>query len=777
MLDKSACEQILTLCGTALQMSDFYAGGSEGRYMAINLIQALVSAARVPTQALAVQVLLDNNATALSSYCSGANVAFMRRIYEARKEFNISTHAYKYKDVGPLIVNMVATTMEYLESEDFDDVIPKPTRVFIYEQFQSILAGMHLAVEGGNYKYLENECRAAMNLFFNELAVYLKPVAHMSTLAVEKCNLLWSYYNDTIMKDICKKYPLMRELECDPALICTKYVETMVEQSRQKLTDMSSFTVAEVDRALANNEAVDLNSRVAQARTLTFYPGTQIDLPTDSSVYKNLPPYICAMSSYTGGNNPALPLYQFSMSEGAVLDDPFRIRVPESMELCHTEGRLFYTGYDGFMEEYAPLTFDPIIREASGAVVAPDRIIPRQDLEQGANLSSNMKQDNMPIVPELSLGDQLAFEKSRQEHLKKYNESYYSGLFNNVVDDPLIRSTIQYLYGTKGNSALNLLKSGVKLGEQATHSSYWKDIFGLPGTSPKISGSGIDGATKNHNYFADKSDKLKSHMRKRSIQFQDQTDSKKILEPILKACGIMRMRKNIHDVHDHSVTRHSMRKDKTFLEADSPKCEHCGSTSQLKIHRNSNEVACTDCYKGKGLTKSRRIMNDSNTGDLATSNHPAHKAMSAAYNKYIMRDKKPAQPNESGKIQHANEHWQRFVESAKPYFRNHPEAHLKNFTHHKITEPLPDNYKHTLKNTALIGGRLHSLMEIEKKNMPLEHIHNLQHNFAWHAHHLPKGKGALKHHNLIGAGEDFPTVAQNIEDSRDYVQALASSHI
>jgi hypothetical protein len=300
------------------------------------------------------------------------------------------------------------------------------------------------------------------------------------------------------------------------------------------------------------------------------------------------------------------------------------------------------------------------------------------------------------------------------------------------------------------------------------------------GTSEE--GSGVDlrsgGAIQTHNYFHKKKQMLKSRLQQQASKYEKDTDVKKLIEPIMKACGILRMRKNIHDVHDHSIAQHAAKKDKTSIEAAAPRCEHCGGMEKLKAHRQSNEIACKTCYEGKGLTKSRRIMNEKNTEDLATTSHPPHKKLSEAYNNYIMKDKKVEQPeNAENKTRPANPQWQRIVESARPYFRNDPEHHLRNFTQHKITEPLPDNYKHTLKNTALIGGKLHTMLHIEKKHMSRHHLDNLKHNYAWHAAHLPKGAGVLKSHNLVGAGDQFEHVAQNIEDARDHVQALASTFI
>lgn len=774
MLDKDACEQLCRLCALALQMADFYAGGAEGKFICSNVISALVSAARVPTQGLAVQVLLEHDSVALGAYCSGDNVAFMRRIFDTRREFLVASHAFKYKDIGPLIINMVATTIDYLGSEEFDDVIPRPTRIFLLKEFTDIHQNMQMAIDGGNYKYLDHECKDVLKLFFNEVAVYLKPIATMKDSAVEKCNTLWNFYNDTIIHDICKKYPMARNLECDPALICTKYAETMVETSRHHLADMYMHTKTGVSSAIAQNAACVLNSRIEQARSLTYVnSGTYFDMPTDSSVYKNLPPIICAMSQYTPGNNPALPLYQYSMSEGAMLDNPFRVTVPETMELCHTEGRLFYTGYDGFLEEYSPLTFDPVLRGSSGIIMPPESMLDNS-LVINATMAASAPAGRFDKirkhkVPQLSFSEQLNLEKSRGEQLRRYNQGYYQQLFSNIIDDPLVRQTIVYQFGAHNYKSLHAARELAGTGRSHPLSS---SISRLSGQSMRDGGS-----IETHKYFEDKKRGLTDLMKHKASKAHKDLDSKRLLEPILKACGVMRMRKNIHDVHDHSVMQHTLRKDRGAIERDAPQCEHCGGRESLKIHRHSNEVSCSGCYSGRGLTKTRKIMNSNNTDDLATSNHPAHRAMSAAYNKYVMRDKKAQQPSNGGDIQPANSQWSRFVESAKPYFRNHPEAHLKNFTHHKVTEPIPDNHRHNLKNVALMGGRLHTMLDVEKKNMPRHHLDNLKHNFAWYAAHLKPGAGRLRSHNLVGAGDDFPSTAQNMDDARDHVHALAASRI
>jgi hypothetical protein len=651
---------------------------------------------------------------------------------------------------------------------------------------------MQTADLGNNYKFLDHECKRAFTLFFNEFAVYLKPVASMKATAVAKCDQLWNFYRSNIIQDICKKYPSATNLECDPALIDLKYVETMVEHSRHKLEDMHMYTEQEVSRALANDKAREIGSRIEQARSLSYLSGIQIDMPTDSSVYKNLPPYICAMSSYTGGNNPALPLYQYSMGEGAQLDNPFNVLIPPEMELCHTEGRLFYTGYDGFLEEYAPLTFDPHITDSTGAVIDTEKIIDSAMLQNSGESAPapNVKQDNMPIVPQLSLMDQLQFEKARAAHLRQYNETYYSGLFNNVVDDPLLKSAVGYMYGHKGLSALEGAKALVNIGETVKYTSFYKSIMeklddlnnlfdGFSEEENEKEGKGMrDGnMISTHNMFVDKVKHMRRNLEQKANKYAMQTDSKQLIHPLLKACGILRMRKNIQDVNDHSVMRHSIKKNRETIDNQTPACGRCGGREQLKIHRHSNEIACQGCYSGKGLTMTRKIMNASNTDDLATSSNPNHAKMSGLYNAYIMRDKKEEQANDTVDVQPANPHWQKLVESAKPYFRNHPLAHLKQFTHHRQTEPLPDNYKHTLKNVALMGGRLHSMLEIEKKHMVPEHLQNLKHNFAWYAAHLPKGKGKLKSHNLVGAGDQFEDIAQNINDATEHAQHLASVSI
>jgi protein-arginine kinase activator protein McsA len=275
-----------------------------------------------------------------------------------------------------------------------------------------------------------------------------------------------------------------------------------------------------------------------------------------------------------------------------------------------------------------------------------------------------------------------------------------------------------------------------------------------------------------------KHSKIQELVHQKAAKGGSQFNSKKLLGPVLKACGIMRMRKNIHDVDDHTITTHNLKKDQKSIEEKCPTCEHCGGRQNLRAHNQSGELCCGACYKGKGVTASRKIMNDKNSEDLHTSTNPMHKEKAENYRNYIFKDNNPVQPLVGGEEhRHANEHWNHIRETAKPYFRKHPDSVIHGFMKHRITEPLSDSYTHNLKNAALIGGKLHSMLEIEKRHMNPEYYDNLKHNYAYHLAHLPHGKGKLKSRNVIGCGESFPTVAQNIHNAKSETKELCADYI
>jgi len=806
MLDQTTIDDLKKLVGMALQIADLFGGKNETRFILANTIQAIVSSARIPAQGLAVEILLDKDLAALQAYCSVSNVKAMQDIFTTRQEFVRNSHFFQYADIAPLALDVVSETIKTLEGEEFDDVINKPLRIFLLKQFQESYIFVKEAVEANNYSLLNTEMNKVFKLFFNELAVYLKPVSSMTTTAVEKCNKLWSYYTDTIFNSVLKKYPMSEHIECDPTLIDLKYCEVMMESSREKLSGMYNYAVENKEAIF--NAAVAANSQVEGARCQLLYPGVKFDLPTDSSVYKNLPPYICAVNQDTLGNNPALPLYQFSMSNGSMLDNPYLVNIPKELELAHTEGHLFYTGYDGFLEEYTPQTFDPTVRDTAGTIQPRETIIHKDEvLAARASTEGATRQPNLPITPSLNLMDQLKFEAEKAKKLKEYNENYYSNMFGSILNDPLVKSGVTAMFGLEGYAALAATSQIARIGEKVYHyaknsNTWFKDNFveGDPSSLPMHFSSKLTGLMNNLNDFfgvtkaptlpglpgpsgtygagMKKHSKIHDLVHQKYAKGQKEYHSKKIIHPILKACGILRMRKNIHDVHDHTVNTHNLKKDQKSIEEKSPSCGHCGGRANLRIHNQSGECCCGDCFKGKGITSSRKIMNEKNSEDLHTSSNASHKSKAEAYRNYIFKNNSPVQPLVGG-AEHspANDHWENIKTTARPYFRGDPDNLIHSFMKHRISEPLGGSYTHNLKNAALIGGKLHSMLNVEKKNMSPEHYDNLKHNYAWHLAHLPHGAGKIASRNLVGRGDAFPTIAQNLHNAKSETKQLVSNYI
>jgi hypothetical protein len=375
-------------------------------------------------------------------------------------------------------------------------------------------------------------------------------------------------------------------------------------------------------------------------------------------------------------------------------------------------------------------------------------------------------------------------------------------MFGSILKDPLVKSGVTAMFGLKGYAALEAASQAARVGEKIYHyaknnNMWFKDNFltdvgetelnfpsmisAIPDLISKVSGFfGFGGATPllGSGMGVGKHKKIHHLVHQKYAKGQKEYHSKKLIQPILRACGMIRMRKNIHDVHDHTVNTHNMKKDHKSIEEKSPSCGHCGGRANLRVHNQSGECCCGDCFKGKGITPSRKIMNDKNSEDLHTSTNAAHKDKAEAYRNYIFKNNNPVQPLVGG-VEHspANDHWENIKTSATPYFRNDPDQVIHSFMKHRISEPLGGSYTHNLKNAALMGGKLHSMLNVEKKNMSPEHYNNLKHNYAWHLAHLPHGSGKMSSRNLVGRGDAFPTIAQNLHNSKSETKELISNYI
>jgi hypothetical protein len=815
-LDLEACKNLV---GRALVIADFYAGANETRFLIANVISAVVGASRLPMQGLLCQALLDNNSQAMFAYCSAQNIKLCQEINDSRKNFKMYTHAFMYNDVAPLALDLVVNTLEILSSEEFDNVLATPTRLFLMREFQEAHVFMQEACKAQNFSGIQSKMSYLFQLFFNELAIYLKPIASMSEAAVSKCDMLYNLFTDSRLSDMAKKYEGARDVEVDPFMIDLKYSEIMLNEAKSRLDEMYDFTITSASTALSKeaefNEAVKTGSMLEAGRMKLNYPGLKFDIPTVNSAYKNLPPLICSVNQDTLGNNPALPLYQFMMTTGTLLDNPYSIMVPQQMELSHTEGRLFYTGYDGFLEEYAPQTFDPTITDSSGTVLVPDRIVQETNRVATTGRIVTERQVNLPKPPHMELIEMLKAERqAAQEQLKTTTQSkatQYSDMFKTVVKNDIFKSfviaqfgpqTYQYIskfqdtydavapYLQGENTPSNIANKvyntvATTVGNAAD--SLWTDFKNIPNTlsnmfayggnmhnSGKLSGGSIKG------YFKSKQHMLAEHLKHRHQKVMQDTDPMKILEPVLNTLSIGKIRKNVHDVHDTHVTQHRNKHPIQELNETAPYCGHCGSRGGLRsLTKEPIETVCEPCFVGKGITKNRKIINQHNSESLATSTHPALSQMSACYNDFVNHINHKQEPVlTKHRPLPANEHWEHIKNTAKPYFRQDPETLIRHYANHKISEPLPDNLNHLLKTTALIGGRLHSMMQTEIESQPHDHYENLKHNYLWHIAHLPKGGNRpLAHNNIIRHGMGFNDIAREYEQSRDNVRMLANTFV
>jgi hypothetical protein len=514
----------------------------------------------------------------------------------------------------------------------------------------------------------------------------------------------------------------------------------------------------------------------------------------------------------TLGNNPALPLYQFMMTTGTVLDNPFNVNIPQGLELAHTEGRLFYTGYDGFMEEYAPQTFDPVVTDTSGQVLLPERIIAETNRVQSTGIINTNRQPNLPIPPHLNLIDQLRAERKFAEERLKNNESYFGNSVKSVVGNDLFKAFAVRSFGTNGYQYLKGLSAiseylspfiyhAVSDGTDAvqaaknvvgavtdkvtnTASNVWNEFKNIPNTllnlfsfgneQPQLTGGSIK------DYFKSKQHLLASHLKNRHDKVIQETDPMSIITPILQTLNILKMRKKLSDVHDTHVTQHKNKDNMEESNESAPYCGHCGSRSDLRsLIKEPIETVCGPCFVGKGITKNRKIIHEHNSEPLATSTHPKLTQLSSCYNDFVNHVNNNFEPViEKIKPLPANNQWEHIKNTAKPFFRQDPETIINHYASHKITEPIPDDASHILKTTALLGGRLHSMMQTEIESYPKEYYNNLKHNYLWQIAHLPQGGNRpLTHNNIIRYGMGFNEIAKEYEQSRDNVRALANTFV
>jgi len=801
MVRPNCFEPVIQLCEQALQIVDLYQDAKTIKYICLNCVSALVSASQLPQQNLLCDIILTRSQESFNAYCSAENINMIQNVYKSRKSFFTATHAFNYNDVFPLALNLLAATLTTLSSQEFDEILPNPIRTLLINEFTVLQAQAQQAGESSNFSELADLLKETFRLYYNYLMVYLRPISTMSDCARNMVQHLLHEYSNNLLQNVDKLYPAIRDVPVDDTLIDLKYSEVMLNKVKTDMNKIFDFSITSARTARAKedeqNACRQVGSEVELLRSKLTLPGIQIDIPTDSSALKGLPPYFTAVSSYTGGNNPALPYIQFMMSEDAVLDNPLEKTVPPEMELAHTEGRIFYSGYDGFLDEYTLQTFDPTIRDSAGQIQPPDRILETKQIlaDSVAIAPPSVNMGNLHI-PWLNLFDQLNYEKMKADAIKTENKDFYTSLTQNLINNPLTRALSHYIAGPMGPATIEAASSVVPHGydflnsfvEYGRHDPYGAAVGGLGAlglgfyTIPFLMnrreqprfGHGID-----HPMVADKKKMLHEHVMKKAYGKMDQLRKAQVLKPIMKTLATIKMRKNLHDMHDRNVTNHSVKQEGAGIIEHAPYCGHCGSRVNLRATTQNPEVMCESCYKGKGITPNRKIITERNSEDLATTSHPALKNLSHAYNHFVSYQNKQKPGIASSKFAPANPHWEQIKASAQPHYKQHVDKIIENFGKHKITEKFNGDlrhYPHHLKNTSILAGKMHSMLQVEKDNMAPRMYSNLKHNYLWHIHHLRDGKshGNLPH-NVIGAGIGFDQIAQQIHNNTQDVKKLASA--
>lgn len=833
MLTTEAHQDLIQLVQLALLLSEFYPEGTETRAMLANIVVAIVTAARIPMQSLATQALLDHNITAVLTYCSGTNIAMIEELLKTKYLFMTSSHCFNYAESAPLALSAVNYAIECLESEDFDDAIPGQLRIDLVQQFQELQVKLANYIEAQNYTLIDHEIKNMMSIFYNEFSIYLRGIEQMNESARHKVTMLFNYFNNDILQQVNKKYSSGKFIECDPTLIDLKYSEVMLSDIKERLQGMYDFTINNAKEAIRKQKEealIQKNAGLVQlARQKLIYPGILFDIPTSNSAYKGIPPLILAVSQDSLGNNPMLPLYQYSVSEGTLYDNPYEgVFVPE-MELAHTEGRLFYTGYDGFLEEYTPQALDPMVRDVEGRILLPDTIL---NLTNGMQVAAA----NVPPLVQANAGapnfvNQMRQMLERSSMLKQYQSGYFGTLANSILDTPAIKNIINSMpYGWAAEQGIrgfaNLLSP--MMSNFSGQAAEWLNTqnINVGNTGTMYRGRGVDKKKKKKPIgyetidFEDSDDdseslsslyakkrnliggQIKKHIINRSADF----DLINLIRPIFKTLHGGAIRKQIQDVYDKNTNKFNIQPDYERIIEQSPKCGHCSSSFNLRATcYDEPEVLCGGCLEGKGITRSRKLASLNNTKELHISDFPAHHELSKRYNDFITMhtnlsgsgrdndqemvdedgyesDDTVYSDSESSPYKHVNPDWQRLRKQARPYFTKDPDRIIEDYKIQKIRTPLHGAGLETnLKHAALLGGKLMSLRSLEKKAMPEKSYDRLKHNFLMRAHavygqgrHLERSTEPIDK-AYLRPNESFEDLAARLTPEHETLAALATT--
>ena len=797
MLDKQSVDFCKDLVERALTMVDVMGESKTVKYITLNTLQAIVTASRLPAQPLLVEALISGTMEAMQKYCSPNNISAALDIFKSRRVFFNATHMFQYNECIPMALECLTQICKTMESESFDSIMPASMRAMMLKETQETIIMVQEAAKSENLSGATHYMREYFDMFYDTTFIYLYPTGLANDDAKIKISTLLNTINNDLIENMTKKYPSTQSMEIDPTLVNIKYVEVMMHRQKELLHQVFDFGITSAKEALAKeaefNNAVQTNSEIELGRQKLQWPGIKIDIPTDSSVLKNLPPYICAVNGGPVGACQATPLYNYMMSDGSWLDNPYRVTLSNKMELCHTEGSLFYSGIDGFLEEYDPLTLDPKVVDSQGRIKPEDNFFAVRSILETASYITNTANTPSNIINN-DMVARMSEEMQRIARINRENRNYFVNLSQKFFRNPLVNLASLKIFGVGGPAVLNVL-SGVA------------DYFKSP--DPDMHNLGNLFSTNNFNYFGSGIHKGSHVNLHNSEQVQNYSNSRlghlhrilkdqhilinnkmhggTLLKPILDHLKMKVMRKRMHDINDEMTHKLGLREQVEMQQV--PKCGHCESTKQLHVMtKGEPEVVCNGCKEGMGITASRKIMSNNNSEMLAfhdpKSPHSTEKIrqMSDMYNKYI-RSKEPKKVHDSSKsnenLQPVNYQWRKFRHSALAHFRHDPDQIIHNFSQHKMTEPLNYTHSHLNKNTALLAGKMHSMMHLEKKHMPPHEYENLRHNYHWHVAHLPnKGGKSFRPYQI----HDFEEMARGIDTNPNQLkfssdQSIANNYI
>ena len=144
------------------------------------------------------------------------------------------------------------------------------------------------------------------------------------------------------------------------------------------------------------------------------------------------------------------------------------------------------------------------------------------------------------------------------------------------------------------------------------------------------------------------------------------TNLNNLLQPLLHALEDINL--DVYIQHKDKRQKENldlMRIEKVKKKGEGIKCCHCETKKDLRVTNTAPyETCCTNCMKGKGITKNRRMINMNNTSNLAETTAPEHETLSNAYNTYLRQDDSPPENKEENNNTTPTESlWRQFVKS------------------------------------------------------------------------------------------------------------------